>query len=56
MATQYTTYRGWKYSVHAEGKWQLTLPSGLRSVVEAADEDALKALIDEAIDVIAVEE
>jgi hypothetical protein len=46
----YIEYRGWKYSPLGNGKWIVTLPSGMRSVVEAADEGALKANIDEAVE------
>lgn len=46
----YSEYRGFKYSLLSEGKWSLTLPSGIRSQVEAANEAALKAMIDDILE------
>lgn len=42
-----TKYRGFGYEKISEGVWRITLPSKLKSQVEAADEDAVKAKIDE---------
>jgi len=46
MVPFYVTYRGFKYSQLAGGKWSLTMPSGLRSVIDAATEDQVKTIID----------
>jgi hypothetical protein len=46
----YSTYLGFKYSPAGDGKWQLTLPSGVRSKVSADDEAALKAIIDSIVE------
>lgn len=45
----YQEYQGFKYSLLEEGKWQVTLPSGIRTLIESADEDELKSKIDTAI-------
>lgn len=42
----YVVYRGFKYSYVTATKWVVTLPSGIRSVVDAASEEEIKAKID----------
>lgn len=43
---QYSEYGNFKYANLGNGKWRLVLPSGFKSTIEAADEDAVKASID----------
>jgi hypothetical protein len=39
-------YKGVRYEEIAPGSWRLRWPSGLKSVVSAVDENAVKAMID----------
>jgi len=41
-----TAYKGFQYEQLAAGSWRITLPSGLKKVVSATDENAVKAIID----------
>ena len=41
-------HNGVKYAPAGEGKWSVRWPSGVKSIVSAADEATLKKLIDEA--------
>lgn len=45
-----TVYRGFGYRQMREGVWRITLPSRIKSEVQAADEDAVKAMIDEIVE------
>lgn len=43
----YEEYKGFKFSKLPGGRWALTFPSGVRTVVAADNADAIKARIDE---------
>jgi len=43
------TYKKIKYTEKSSGKWQIIWPSGLKVVIEADDEEALKLKIDHAL-------
>lgn len=45
-----TEYKGFKFMQYANGQWILRLPNGFRSIVQAKDEDEIRARIDDLVE------